>query len=107
MDGQFYCERCGHRQEHGGDCPKCEEEPLLDLDDGEVRLMLREHDAATIRRRNYKIGAVAAVVGLVPAVALSFFSRNAGVLVLAWVGISMGLAWVGTKILGAEARHPV
>ena len=30
-----------------------------------------------------------------------------GVLVLAWVGISMGLAWVGTKILGAEARHPV
>jgi len=107
MSERFYCERCSHRQDLAGDCPHCEDEPLLDIEDPDVRLMLREMDAADIRRRNYSIGAVAAVVGILPVAALSIVIGEGKTLVLAWAGTSIALGWAGTRLFGIKARHPV
>ena len=107
VPGRFYCERCSLRQEHGGDCPQCPDEPLLDLDDGDVQLMLREMDSAEIRKRNYLIGGVAAVVAIVPVGALSILIGDGKTLVLSWAGVAVGLGWLGTRIFGLKPRHPV
>lgn len=106
MEGRFYCERCSLRQELTGDCPRCEDEPLLDLEDGDVRLMLREMDSAEIRRRNYSIGAASAVIGIFPVAALSILIGDGKTLGLAWAGTAIGFGWVGTKLFGLKPRHP-
>lgn len=50
-EGRYYCEVCRRRFDESGDCPKDREEPLLDLGDEDVRLMLQENDHAARNRR--------------------------------------------------------
>lgn len=49
MDPRFACIDCGGRSSSPGRCPSCGQEPLLDLQDREVRLALAEEDR---RRRS-------------------------------------------------------
>ena len=60
-NGRYICEVCGTRYEAPGDCPKDPGEPLLDLHDEDVYLMLQDFDAQRWRKR---LG-VTTVVGFV------------------------------------------
>lgn len=61
-EGRYYCEICRRRYDDPGDCPRCPEEPLLDLGDEDVRLMLQENDLASRNRRFATIFMVSALV---------------------------------------------
>lgn len=50
-DGQYFCEQCCRRYDAAGDCPKCPDEPLLDLLNEDVLLMLAEFDRQRWARR--------------------------------------------------------
>ena len=60
--GRFFCERCRRRYDHKGDCPRCAEEPLLDLADDDMRLMIDEQDSTRRNRRFSAIVMICAVV---------------------------------------------
>ena len=62
--GKWFCERCVTRYQEGpGDCPRCIDEPLLNLDVGAVRELLEELDANRARQRwGQAMGASAAIV---------------------------------------------
>jgi len=62
--GRFYCEQCHGRFDAAGDCPKCPGEPLLDLADEDVRLMLEEMDHAAKTRRFGMLAMVSAVLAV-------------------------------------------
>ncbi len=64
-DGQFFCERCEGRYDQPGDCPRCPNEPLMDLTDNDVVLMLEAFDDAAKRKR-YGVCFAAALVVTVP-----------------------------------------
>ncbi|MCB9763256.1 MAG: hypothetical protein H6739_26035 [Alphaproteobacteria bacterium] len=53
----WLCERCGDRFADPGDCPRCDAEPLVDLEDPTVRAWVAEQDVQRQRRRSYRIGA--------------------------------------------------
>ena len=63
-NGRFICEACARRFDDGGDCPHCDGEPLLDLADEEVVLMLEGFDAAAQRRRYFHCFLGASVVAI-------------------------------------------
>jgi hypothetical protein len=60
--GRFLCERCRRRYDRKGDCPRCAEEPLLDLADDDMRLMIDEQDSTRRNRRFSAIVMICAVV---------------------------------------------
>ncbi len=49
--GRYFCEVCEDRYEQPGDCPKCTDEPLLDLADDDIVLMLESFDDAAKHKR--------------------------------------------------------
>jgi hypothetical protein len=59
---RYICEVCGHRQATSGDCPKDAGEPLQDLANEDVRLMLDGFDSARKRKRYYLLGIGAAIL---------------------------------------------
>ena len=105
-DGRFYCETCSLRTHHDGDCPRCREDVLLDLDDEDVRLMLRELDAAAVRKRTLLLGTIGALAAVPLAGGLAVFSRSATGAAAAWIGIAGGLTFVLTRLFGVQPRHP-
>lgn len=59
---RFYCTDCASAYSQPGNCPKHADEPLLDLGDEEVRLMLEDQDAsAKMRHAAILVGVVAGV----------------------------------------------
>lgn len=64
-DGPFYCEVCERRYADGAvECPHCEDEPLLDLQDPEVRQMLQAFDERDRTKRMTRFTLLACVVCL-------------------------------------------
>jgi hypothetical protein len=106
-DGRFYCESCSFRVDHEGDCPRCKDDVLLDLEDEDVRLMLQEMDAAAVRKRTILLGGAAAMVAVPLAGGLAIFSGSGTGIVVAWFAIAIGLGFVLNKLFGVKARHPV
>lgn len=69
---RFYCTECGRGYDQPGNCPTHTDEPLMDLADEEVRLMLEDQDgSAKLRHAAILVGAVAAVT-FVAAVGVMF-----------------------------------
>lgn len=102
MAGRYICEQCGHRAEQAGDCPDHAGEPLQDLADADVRLMLDGFDAARKRKRMYLLGLGAFAV-CSPLVFIIPFTKLA---VAAWVGASAGLSGILIKALPPRAVLP-
>ena len=61
--GRFICTECKTRYDTGGECPKCPGEPLMDLHNESVRLMLVEQDERVDRAKHYRVVMSFAVVG--------------------------------------------
>ncbi len=59
--GRHFCEQCHGRFDQPGDCPRCPGEPLLDLADEDVRLMLDEMDASAKTRRFATMAGISAI----------------------------------------------
>jgi hypothetical protein len=57
---RYHCANCHHRAAAPGGCPKCPDEPLLDLADTEVRLMLSQQDDAEKWRHSGKVIGISA-----------------------------------------------
>lgn len=57
---RYHCAVCHHRASQPGSCPNCPEEPLLDLADSEVRLMLEQQDDAQKWRHAGKVIGISA-----------------------------------------------
>jgi len=49
---RYYCTACHQGQPEPGDCPSCEDEPLMDLADPDIRDGLQEMDLR-VRQRHY------------------------------------------------------
>ena len=82
----FFCYSCESSEREGGWCARCEDEPLLDLRDADVRLLLDELDEA---RRRRAATVVTGTVGLLafPIVPVAFF-------LVPLIGLPVGLgAW--------------
>lgn len=59
---RFYCTDCASAYAQPGNCPNHADEPLLDLADEQVRLMLEDQDgSAKMRHAAILVGVVAAV----------------------------------------------
>lgn len=61
-DGRYLCEACTLRWDITGDCPRCPEEPLLDLWDPAVIEMLQHFDELAWRKRMGQVSAVCALI---------------------------------------------
>ena len=100
-EGRYFCERCTHRYDDVGDCPSCPEEPLLDLIDEDVLLMLRSFDDERWRRRMGVCTMVAAAVCLplllIPLRKITFFLYG---------GATTGLAGVFVKMYPPAQKTP-
>ena len=59
---RYFCTECGRAYDQPGNCPTHTDEPLLDLADEEVRLMLEDQDgSAKLRHAAILVGVIAAV----------------------------------------------
>lgn len=61
-DGRYFCESCERRYNAPGDCTHCPEEPLLDLLDEDVLLMLEKWDDDRWQKRLMQFTLLAGVV---------------------------------------------
>jgi hypothetical protein len=71
-DGRWFCERCGRRYPATGDCPHCDQEPLLDLASDHVRLALQEDLDRRKRHRFSTFVGLGIVVGVPVFFAVTF-----------------------------------
>jgi hypothetical protein len=60
LQRRYHCAVCHHRAPAPGTCPRCPEEPLLDLADPEVRIMLEQQDDAHKWRHAGKVIGISA-----------------------------------------------
>ncbi len=68
---RFYCEGCRTHFDAEGDCPNCEFEVLLDLEDEDVRLYLQDRDDESKRKRYAQMVGLSCVLCL-PVLVLAF-----------------------------------
>ncbi len=99
---RYICELCGRRFPHSGDCKDHPEEPLQDLADEDVRIMLDDFDSARKRKRLGMLGAVCAVV-LSPIV-IFLPARKIGL--MAWIAASGAAAGGLYKVFPARRVLP-
>lgn len=106
IKGRYFCENCTGRYEQSGDCPKCEDEPLLDLGDENVRLMLVEMDEKSQSRR-YKLLLTIAIVATMP-LSLYFVLVRFGMLygVVASSGVVFGTTAALAHFFSAKNKAP-
>ena len=103
--GRYFCEQCHGRFDALGDCPKCPGEPLLDLADEDVRIMLDEMDHSARTKRFATMAGIAAVISipvffLVPLTCNWLFAIPAAALSCG------GIAIVLSKIFPARRSAP-
>jgi hypothetical protein len=92
-DGRFFCEKCLRRDTHGGQCPHCPDEPLLDLSDDETRLMLESmDDRAKTKRYSVMLGLV-----LVLTMPINIF------LIYGFIGWLLGIPTAAALVAGLTA----
>ncbi len=110
--GRFICEACGRRFAGAGDCPACPDEPLLDLADEDVVLMIESFDAAAQRRRYFLCFLGAAVVAVPVGLVLVVLGASTGVrslaklAFLAGAGILIGLTTLLAFLFPARRKLP-
>jgi len=101
--GQYFCEQCEGRYDQKGDCPKCPEEPLLNLLDEDVLLMLKQFDDARWQKRVGLLTGISGVICL-PLLALVLFGGKFGFIV--YGAAMMGLSGVLVAIFPAKRKTP-
>lgn len=101
MESRLYCDSCRNTFKDLSECPYCKDEPLLDLNDPEVRLLLEEQDEKDLRKKLTQLTFVAMPLAIpVPVVVYLVGFRPLTSLVaygLAVVGITKILAKVFVK----------
>jgi len=99
LEDPFICSLCGARSAGPGDCSTHSEEPLVDLRDQEVRLMLDKADWRRQRRRQVLLGLLV-ILGVSPFIVVSLVVGigSDGVLarVAVWVGRIAVLVAIGS-----------
>ena len=100
--GRFICELCGGRFDESGDCVDHPDEPLQDLGDEDVRIMLDNFDSGRKRKRLGLLG----IVGFVVCSPLVVVIPLRKIAVLAWIGCSAALAGGLYKLFPARAVMP-
>lgn len=85
--GRYICEACGSRQATAGFCAQHPDEPLLDLADEDVRLLLDEFDDRR-RAQRYTVIAVTCAILLSPLLLLGLVKRF---FIVVWAGAVTGL----------------
>ncbi|MCA9557774.1 MAG: hypothetical protein H6704_17530 [Myxococcales bacterium] len=114
--GDFACGTCSARYAAVGTCTTCRDEPLLDLRDGDIRLMLVEDDDRRVlgRQRTLLVGAIP--FGVAATIAAGEFVPGASAMIkslpfgfgfiLSSVGLTMGLAGLAGRKLSIRRRFP-
>lgn len=97
--GPWFCEQCTARYPGPGDCAQCPEEPLLDLRNEDVLIMLDEFDH---RRWRTRAAIYTVIVGIL---FLPFFALI-GWVKLRWIFIVYGLATAGVSSALISALPP-
>ena len=92
-EGRYFCERCSGRYAAGGDCPKCKDEPLLDLVDDEVRIMLESMDDRAKMKRYSMLLVLVIVLTMPLSLGLIFF----------WLGWLIGIPAAAFMVGGLTA----
>lgn len=100
--GRFICERCGARFDNTGDCTAHPDEPLQDLADEDVRIMLDDFDSARKRKRLMLLG----LVGFVLCSPLAILVPLRKLALILWVAAASGLTGVLYKLFPARAVLP-
>lgn len=100
--GRYICEACGYRADSPGDCPDHPDEPLQDLANEDVRIMLDDFDSARKRKRYGVLGIIAVVltsplVVVVPLRKLAWF---------AWIAAAGGVTGVLYQFFPARKVLP-
>lgn len=111
---RFACTDCGARSATDGDCPRCGEGPLMDLDDPDVREALRKEDEGRVERHRGKLRHVAITVGIVAGIALATVVPtlllipfgNVIQAVLLMVLAAFASRWVLGALVPASIRYP-
>lgn len=78
LAARYHCANCHHRAPAPGNCPRCPEEPLLDLADSEVRLMLEQEDDAAKYRHAGKVIGISAAAGVPLTIGVMMLSSAIG-----------------------------
>lgn len=114
--GDFACGTCAARFASNGTCTTCRDEPLLDLRDGDVRLMLVDDDDRRVqgRQRTLLVGAIP--FGVAATIAAGEFVPGASAMIkslpfgfgfiLSSVALTMGLAGLAGRKLSIRRRFP-
>ena len=106
--GRYFCERCLRRYEQPGDCPRCEYEPLLDLEDEEVRHFLEEADARARTRRFARCFGLALIPGIL-IIYVSWFGLRLGMIesIVGGAFVVFGIATLLARIFRVQTRAPI
>jgi hypothetical protein len=94
---RFICTDCTRTFQAAGTCPSCPDEPLLDLENEDVRLMLQDEDDRVARTRHYSFVIAAGLAGFL-------LSLVAMVVVGPWLydnDLPMELAFLPTLLVGS------
>lgn len=108
---RFWCTLCKRAYPGAGSCPTHAEEPLLDMGDDEVLLMLEEQDHRMYWQRAGVYMGIAAAVAIVVTVAVSMFFDRLDVKgpnpLLMFGGISVGGTFLLLTVLPPPKTAPV
>ncbi len=93
-EGRYFCESCTARYDDRGDCPKCPEEPLQDLLDEDVLLMLQSFDDQRWQKRMGMVSLASGVICLpilicIPLRKIGFLAYGAAVMGLSGAAITV------------------
>ncbi|HEY3351767.1 MAG TPA: hypothetical protein VGQ83_00840 [Polyangia bacterium] len=113
----FICAACGHRAAAPGDCPRCPENPLLDLRKPEVLEILEDIDSRLRRRRDQQCVWLGVGISIPLVLALAAIPAFRLVMTLIrmnhWIGYlalitltAFGISRLALKLFPAPRRCP-
>jgi len=98
----MYCDSCGNTFKDLSECPNCEHEPLLDLNDPEIRTFLEEQDEKDMRKRLTQLTFVAMPLALPVPVLMYLMGFR---MLTSMVAYGLGVVAI-TKILAKAFSKP-